>query len=518
MNEKLLEKLQQLPASPGVYLHKSSSGEVIYVGKAAVLKNRVRQYFQDSRSRDNKTMALVAEVVDTDWIETDSEVDALFLESELVKRYMPRYNILLRDDKSQSFVRIDMRSEWPTVTVTRNPLDDGAEYIGPFYNGLMLRKALRYLRRIFPFLTKARRPGQSQLDEDLGISPRISDGPEAYKSDLRLLMQYIKGRRTDIARELERSMKSLAGQQDFEGAAKARNKLMALKELRRRVMFGDSEFLDISKDKALSDLATIFGLESEPVRIECFDISHISGTGVVASMAVFMNGASARSEYRKFKLSKERNDDAANMREVVLRRFSPRNLKSWGSPDLVIIDGGKPQLMAALEAARGLDAKVPIISVAKRHEELVIHSSLSNVSIESMRSLDEAVSLREDGAFLLVDLHPGAVKSSGHSLNLRAGDVLSPYDDVVRLIQRIRDESHRFAISYHQVLRKQKQTVSVLDGIPGVGPKSRALLLRKFSSAKAVMGASEEQLADVVGPAKAKLIVVATGGGSDGVQ
>ena len=150
MNQALQAKLKTLPRTPGVYFHKSASGEVIYVGKAAVLKNRVRQYFQDSRGRDNKTMALVAEIFDTDWIETESEVDALFLESEMIKRYMPRYNVLLRDDKSQMYVRIDMKSDWPTVSFTRKPADEGADYFGPFYNGFALKKALRYLRRIFP--------------------------------------------------------------------------------------------------------------------------------------------------------------------------------------------------------------------------------------------------------------------------------------------------------------------------------------------------------------------------------
>ena len=199
MNATLYAKLKTLPRSPGVYFHKSASGEVIYVGKAAVLRNRVRQYFQDSRGRDNKTMALVAEIHDTDWIETESEVDALFLESEMIKRYMPRYNVLLRDDKSQTFVRINMKSQWPVVSLTRNPADDGADYYGPFYNGFALKKALRYLRPIFPYLTHERRPGQSKLDEDLGLSPKVSDGPQAYKANLRTLISYIKGNRKAIA-------------------------------------------------------------------------------------------------------------------------------------------------------------------------------------------------------------------------------------------------------------------------------------------------------------------------------
>ena len=161
MNQQLKTKLASLPRKPGVYFHKSETGEVIYVGKAAVLRNRVAQYFQNSRQFDVKTVALVAEITDVDWIETESEIDALFLESEMVKRYMPRYNILLRDDKSQSFVRIDMKNSWPTVSTTRNPADDGAQYFGPFYNGYALNKALRHLRRVYPYLTKTPKPGQS---------------------------------------------------------------------------------------------------------------------------------------------------------------------------------------------------------------------------------------------------------------------------------------------------------------------------------------------------------------------
>jgi excinuclease ABC subunit C len=173
MNAKLETKLKDLPRSPGVYFHKSKTGEIIYVGKAAILKNRVKQYFQNTRDMDVKTRALVAEIADTDWTETESEIDALFLESEMVKRYMPRYNILLRDDKSQTFVRIDMKSEWPHVEFTRNPADDGAEYFGPYYNGFAVKKALRYLRKVFPYYTKTptnnKRP---DLDVHIGLSPR----------------------------------------------------------------------------------------------------------------------------------------------------------------------------------------------------------------------------------------------------------------------------------------------------------------------------------------------------------
>ena len=538
MNSKLEAKLKSLPASPGVYFHKSASGEVIYVGKAAVLKNRVRQYFQDSRGRDNKTMALVAEIADTDWIETESEVDALFLESEMVKRYMPRYNVLLRDDKSQMYVRIDMKSEWPVVSFTRNPADDGAEYIGPFYNGLALKKALRYLRRVFPYLTRERRPGQSKLDEDLGLSPRLSDGSEVYKTNL---MSYIKGNRKTIARELEREMKAAAARQDFEAAVGFRNRLRAMQELQRRVCFGDKEFLDISKDRALADLATLLGLAKIPVRIEGYDISHQSGQNVVASMVVFTNGVSDRAEYRKFKVS-EKNDDTGNMYDVIFRRLSERNLRSWGNPDLLLIDGGKGQLAAAVRARDERGVAVPIVSIAKREEELLIHKTDSQVDtalIEQIRLRPrEELVVYEDGDVYVVNLHPAQRNAGTHSRNLRGSEargVLSVEEavtgvkprqpnatgaqprkehsetdnnplatsDIVKLFQRIRDESHRFAVSYHTVLKRQKSTRSQLEQIPGIGPKTRAKLLKKFGSVAIIKNLDIQALALVVGEKKA---------------
>src|SRR5687768_5031832 len=211
MNKSLEAKLKTLPRSPGVYFHKAGDGEIIYVGKAAVLKNRVRQYFQGQRDMDAKTRALVDEIVDTDWVETESEIDALFLESEMVKRYMPRFNILLRDDKSQMFVRIDMKSQWPHVSFTRNPADDGADYYGPYYNGFAVRKALRYLRKSFPYYTKAPGGERADLDVHLGLSPQPGTASEQYKATLRNLIRYLKGERVALIRELERDMKTAAG-------------------------------------------------------------------------------------------------------------------------------------------------------------------------------------------------------------------------------------------------------------------------------------------------------------------
>lgn len=475
-----------------------------------MLKNRVRQYFQDSRGRDNKTMALVAEIEDTDWVETDSEIDALFLESEMVKRYMPRYNVLLRDDKSQIFVRIDIRSEWPTVTFTRNPAGDGAEYFGPFYNGYELKKALRYLRRVFPYFIREPSPRDSQLEAQIGLNPDIREGSDAYKQSLRKLISYVKGNRKTIARELEAEMKQAASEQDFEKAARLRNRLRAMNELSRRIMFGDQEFLDISKDKALSDLAAILGIDSTLRRIESYDISHHGGQNVVASMVVFTNGVSDRSEYRKFKMTRQTNDDAGNMHDTLLRRLSPKNLKSWGDPNLILIDGGKPQLSAAIRAQRERGVEIPVISIAKRNEEIIVAKQGSGVSIEAIRALQssaqDGVMVLDDGQYLSINLHVGRLNAGSHSRNLRGGITMSPYEDVIRLFQRLRDEAHRFAVSYHSTLKRAKQTASVLDEIPGVGPKTRQKLIRKFGSLAGVKKATIAELSSVVGESKAALI------------
>lgn len=511
MNKALEAKLKDLPRTPGVYFHKSKSGEIIYIGKAAVLKNRVKQYFQSSRNFDVKTLALVREIHDTDWVETESEIDALFLESEMVKRYMPRYNIELRDDKSQTYVRIDMRSEWPHVSFTRNPSDDSAEYFGPFYSGLPVKKALRLLRQVYPYYTKPVLKQTSRLEEDLGLSPKREEGNEAYKQNLRKLISYIKGNRVALTRELESSMKQAAKRQDFEVAALLRNKLYHMRELQRRVMFGDREFLDISKDKALSDLMELFGLASVPKRIEGYDISHMGGMNVVASMVVFTNGVSNRSEYRKFKTKIEQNNDTYNMYETLLRRFSEKNVKAWGMPDLLLIDGGKGQLEAALKATRERGVHVPTISIAKREEEIIIHRTRSNIAEEPLQALHDkripGVAVITEGVFTILNLHVGQRNAGSHSRNLGTGTTVSPYADVTKLFQRVRDESHRFAVSYHSVLKQKKQTASALEDIPGIGPQTRKLLIRSFGSLRALQSAEPSAIAGVIGQKKTDAIL-----------
>ncbi|HZJ34718.1 MAG TPA: excinuclease ABC subunit UvrC [Candidatus Angelobacter sp.] len=503
-------RLKTLPLSPGVYFHKDKNGEIIYIGKAAILKNRVKQYFQNTRDMDAKTRALVAEIADTDWVQTESEIDALFLEAEMVKRYMPRYNILLRDDKSLIFVRIDMNNQWPFVSFTRNPSDDGADYFGPYYNSFAVKKALRYLRRVFSYYTKfpGLNPGKNKpdLDAHLGLSP-VDMKSDEYKANLRGLISYIKGNRKKLLADLERDMKIAAKKHDFELAAIIRNKIHNLRELQQRIMFGDKEFLDISKDKALADLKDLLGLAKIPARIEGYDISHMSGTNVVASMVVFTNGVSDREQYRKFKTRIEHNNDFYNMNETITRRLSQKNLKNWGKPDLVLIDGGKGQLDATLRARDKCGQEdIPFIGMAKKFEQIIITNPKKHTITPNQTF--RGLSLENRKCVVILNLKKleelnGYVIDSGYFSIIN----LPNSTHIIKLLQRVRDESHRFAISYHTVLKRVKQTSSSLDKISGIGPKTRSKLIRKFGSIRGLKNASESEIAAIIGPSKTRLVL-----------
>lgn len=424
MRDRLLQKLKTLPASPGVYFHKSASGEVIYVGKAAVLKNRVRQYFHKT-GKDIKTEALVREIADTDWIVVDTEMDALFLESEMIKRYKPKWNILLRDDKTVSYVRIDMKSEIPYVSFTRTPQDDKATYIGPFYGKVAVEKALRIMRKVFPYYDKPY-DGKKTLHTDLGLTPGIEVGrttPQEYKKNLRKLRLYLEGGRHKLLKDLEKQMLDAAKAEKFEEAAEIRAQLFGLRELQKKIVFSDKEFLDISSDQALSDLQNMLNLPEPPRRIEGYDISHQSGTNVVGSMVVFANGASDRSEYRKFKLRQQKNDDTANLHEVIERRLKH---SEWIFPNLVILDGGLNQV----NAVKGL---------------LWAH----NIAVIGR---DKSGDHTRNAAVRIII--PEHAKTNNSDETYRTV-LLRPDSHVAKLIARIDDEAHRFAITYHTLLKRK---------------------------------------------------------------
>jgi excinuclease ABC subunit C len=505
----LQDKLTGLPKNPGVYFYKNKSGEIIYIGKAANLRNRVRQYFQKSRPFDPKTDALVAEIVDVEWTEVETELDAVFLEAEMVRRYMPRYNILLRDDKSFVYVRIDIKSKHPTVTFTRRPLDDKAEYFGPYQSKFVISSALKHLRRVFPYSTHAPTniPNRACLQAQIGLCPGLEADLttlKEYKKNLRQLMLYITGKRKKLISELEADMKRAAKGQQYEEAAKLRNRLLALKNLDSKIIFGDREQMDISKDKGLVELAELLKIEV-PRRIEGYDISHLQGSDTVASMVVFAAGVPDKSQYRKFKSRVPGNDDFAHMFEVITRRFSERNIKLWGKPDLILIDGGKGQVSSALKALQEKNLKIPLIGLAKRYEEIIVPQPLyASPQTEKKSQFENADDRRKEnkGDKTIYKLKKEIEKISQFEV-VR----LEQNSNALKLLQRIRDESHRFAVSYHSSLKGRRQTASQLDDVPGVGPATRKKLLKTFGSMRGVSQASEQELAETVGGRKAKTLI-----------
>ncbi len=461
----LKEKLKKLPKQPGVYFFKDANGKIIYIGKAAVLKNRVGSYFQNT-AKDPKTTLLIADISDLDWITVGSEVEALFLESEFIKRYKPKYNIDLRDEKQFLYLKISA-DEYPVVSYVRRPLDDKADYFGPFTEAVAVRRALKLLRRIFPYVTHETLPARACLQAHLGLCPNPEEGkitPAEYKrQSIRPLMMYLRGQQSQLLKQLDKEMKQAAKRHDYETAGRARDQLRDLWALGKQMVFSDKEAFDLSKDQALAGLAERLGLTQPPRRIEAYDISHMQGSDNVASMIVFTDGVPDRGQYRKFKMRRDINDDFLHMREVIARRFSKVADRDWPKPDLILIDGGKGQLSAALEsmAERGID--IPAIGLAKREEEII----------------------QKDGSVI----------------------VLPHSSHVLQLLQRVRDEAHRFAVTYHSLLRSKRQTKSLIDDIPGIGPATRQKLIRKFGSIVGIKGAKPEELMSIIGTTKTQALL-----------
>lgn len=325
------------------------------------------------------------------------------------------------------------------------------------------------LRKIFPYVTHVNIPKRACLDAHLGLCPNPEEGGVTkieYKKNLRKLMLYLSGKGGQLILQLEKEMQRAAKGKKFEEAAAARDQYLDLKALSKQMIFGKEEMFDLTLDQALAGLAEKLDLKGAPRRIECYDISHIQGSDNVASMIVFTDGVPHKEEYRKFKMRLSGNDDFAHMREVISRRFSGRSLEGWPMPDLILIDGGKGQLAAALEVLREKEIPIPTASLAKREEELI-------------RCLPSG---KYETIWLPRDSH------------------------VLKLLQRIRDEAHRFAVTYHALLRGKRQTKSLLDDIPGVGPLTRKRLVKAFGSVRGVKEAGETELAAAVGAAKARLI------------
>jgi excinuclease ABC subunit C len=467
----LKEKVRHLPDKPGVYLMKDRLGRIIYVGKANSLKRRVSSYFQPGRARllmQPKIRALIPMITDFDTVEVKSEPEALLLEGKLIKQWRPRYNTDFTDDKRFLLVRVDLQETLPRFRLTRIKKDDRSRYFGPFPHSGLLRKTLAQMRRQYGILlgdgTPAQLPdGTWRLYDDVrqeiyGGLTAVSEA--AYRQRVDDACAFLEGKSREWLGTLRAEMMDAAAKQMFEKAAELRDVVFALEQtLAKTRRF---ERLDPTRpavdDEALRALGEALALPGPPRTIECFDISHISGTFVVASMVHFANGRPDKNNYRRFQIkSFMGNDDFRAMEEVVGRRY--RRLAEEGKPfpDLVVIDGGRGQIGAALKAFVGLDAvPPPIIGLAKKHETV-----------------------------FFVDERP--------PLNLPLNH------PALNLLQRIRDEAHRFANTYNAVLRTKKIRESVLEDFAGLGPVRRAALLSHFGSIDRLRAATLDEIAEVDG-------------------
>lgn len=490
--EHIRQKLSQVPHKPGVYLHKDRFGTVIYVGKARDLRKRVSQYFHPSRRMgwDLKFQALVDAIQDLDWHVVRSESEALLLEGKLIKEFKPRFNIDFRDDKRFLLLKVNLQDPIPRFTLTRLKKEDGAVYFGPFAHSGALRRTLTLLRRRFLLRgCRALTPGPSDHKHCLYANLKNCTAPcigsvsrEDYLQQVQAACEFLRGQSDEMRAELEVEMQRAAARQEYEKAAQLRDAIADLSRTTeptkqfRRIPYKLPVATRPEAD--LEELGRVLGLPRPPARIEGFDISNISGTFMVASMVSFWQGRPNRAGYRRFKMkSVTQQNDFACMAETVRRRYtrvlseqttssqdggdSGNSSEGKGEagrlPDLIVIDGGRGQLNAAVqELVRIGLGRLPILGLAKEFEEIYLP--------------DQTEPLR-------LPLDSGALK----------------------LLQRVRDESHRFANTYNAELRLRKISESILDEFPGIGSSRKQALLRHFGSVARLRQATEAQIAAVPG-------------------
>ena len=591
----IIEQLKQLPASPGVYLMKDAEGNILYVGKAANLHNRVRSYFSARQKLSLKLQRMVARVNDLDFFVTTSEQEALILELNLIKRHRPRYNVRLKDDKTFPYLKINLNEDWPRVYVTRRLEEDGGHYFGPFASAKSVRQTLKMIKGIFPFRSCSKPITGTDARPCLEYHIRNCLAPcigavskQEYAEVIKQVILFLEGKQERVAQELESKMKNAAEALDFEKAALLRDQIQAVNRviegqriattvrgeqdvsalaserdqacvqvffIRSGKLIGRESFIlqgtlyespsqimtnfikqfydsaphippllllqypvedtkiieswlqnkrgakvhiqvphrgnkkqlvDIVADNAQHGLAQLkikqlaspraletalaeiekeLHLPHSPLRMECYDISDIQGLAAVGSMVVFEKGKPKSSHYRRFRIRTVSGaDDYAMLQEVLKRRFKHSQVSDTSTPDmwailpdLVLIDGGKGQLSSALSAMREMGvSSVPIASLAKENEEVFIPQRAEPI--------------------ILPRQSPG-----------------------LQLLQRLRDEAHRFALTYHQKVHKEETFASALDSIPSIGPKRKRALLKQFGSVRAIQEASIEELATARG-------------------
>ena len=401
------KKINTFPLTSGVYLMKDLSGEVLYVGKAISLRKRVQSYFRKSRGILSKTDLLVEAIKDIDYISTASEAEALILEASLIKEYQPKFNVELRDDKSYPFIEITAE-EFPRISVVR-PItkDASSKYYGPYVNPKLIREALDIIRKIFHFRTCHPFPKKACLDYHIGLcdAPCIQNiGRKEYAKMIRHVCLILEGKKDELYNDLKNEMDILSREHKFEEASKLRDQIRAIGALY-------SGTKDINYYKEAEQLQRALNLPRRPERIECFDISNIMGRQAAGSMVSFLNGKPDKSNYRRFRIRDiEGSDDFKMIAQIVRRRYQRLKNEQKTFPDLIVIDGGKGQLSSALFELRLLEVEIPMISLAKREEEIFMPN--------------------------------------------KRNPIILPRDSLgLKLLQRVRDEAHRFAISYHRLLR-----------------------------------------------------------------
>ncbi|MBM3248232.1 MAG: excinuclease ABC subunit UvrC [Candidatus Omnitrophica bacterium] len=406
----VLEKtIKSLPDSCGVYLMKDRDGKVIYIGKAISLKKRVGSYFKKNQI-SSKQDALIKQVKDIDYIPTASEIEALLLEADLIKRFKPKYNISLRDDKTFPFIKIT-QEKFPAISICRPKNKDNALCFGPYTDSQAIRELIKRIRKIFPFRSCPKMPKKACLNFHIGLCPAPCIGKinkKDYAQNVRSISLILKGKRESLFRILQEEIRIESDKRNFEEAAKLRDQMLALGS----IYLGGyvNNFLEEAKQ-----LAQILGLKKLPFRIEAFDVSNISGKEAVGSLVSFWRGSPDKNNYRRFRIKESQGqiDDYKMLAEITRRRYARLKNEGLVFPDLILIDGGKGQVSVVKNELDRLHLDLPLIGIAKSEEKIF-------------------------------------------SFNKRNPIKLPLNNPALRLVMRIRDEAHRFAISYHHLLRRKK--------------------------------------------------------------
>ena len=479
------EDIGKLPDLPGVYLFKDEAGKIIYIGKAASIKKRVRSHFlKQSSSRHGMFIKNIAYL---DHILTSDESTALLLEAALIKRYSPRYNVLLKDDKSYPRLKLTLNEDYPRLLIVRKVKPDGALYFGPYTNAKLLREAFKLMRRAFPLRTCPKIPKQSThrecLDFHIGqcIGPCINNSRrKEYLAIVKELRLFLEGKQEELIEILKSQMKKSAAEKDYENAARARNRIQALSIVsgtpgpvlpggshadKTTPVYSDS--IAVVTPLQVAELRSLLKIPRALSVIEAFDVSNTSGKEAVGSMVSFIDGKSRKDRYMHFKIKTVHViDDYSMMREIVSRRYKRLLSEKGALPDLIIIDGGRGHLAASkaeLHALRIID--VPVIGIAKNPDKIYTHEKKDPI-------------------------------------------LLGKFSQALLLCKRIRDEAHRFAISYHRLLRRKGVSISELDSIGGIGPRRKAELVKYFGSLDKIKTAdiSELKKVDFVDEREAKAV------------